>query len=80
VDGSASVEVYDADLPEAAIADLAVRFSGELALQSRVLRVSDSDNTAVLSLRVHGRDAHIHVLVDDDERPARVVIILGREG
>lgn len=76
VDGPVSVEVYDADLPEVATAEMTLRYGGEMPLSSRVLRVSDSDNFAVLSLRTRGDSVRIRVLVDDDEWPARVVIIL----
>lgn len=76
VDGPVSVQVYDADLPEAATAEMTLRFSGEMPLPSGVLRVSDSDNSAVLSLRINGDSARIRVLVDDDDWPALVVILL----
>ncbi|BFU46666.1 hypothetical protein KRMM14A1004_49030 [Krasilnikovia sp. MM14-A1004] len=61
VDGPVSVEVHDPDLPEAATAEMTLRFSGEIPLSSRVLRVSDSDNLAVLSLRTHNDSASIRV-------------------
>lgn len=76
VDGPVSVEVHDADLPEAATAEMTLRFSGRMPLSSRVLRVSDSDNSAVLSLRTNDDSVRIRVLVDDDEWPALVVIVL----
>ncbi|MEV8510506.1 hypothetical protein AB0368_37535 [Actinoplanes sp. NPDC051475] len=76
VDGPVTVEVYDAGLPESATAEMTLRFSGELPLSSRILRVSDSDNLAVLSLQTNSESVRVRVLVDDDEWPALVVIIL----
>ena len=77
VDGPVSVEVHDADFPESAIAGMTLRFSGEIPLSSRVLRVCDSDNLAVLSLRTVAETARIRLLVDDDEWPGQVIIIIG---
>ncbi|MEV4715052.1 hypothetical protein [Micromonospora sp. NPDC049374] len=76
VDGPVSVEVYDADLPEAATTSMVLRFSAEIPLPSGVLKVSDSDSAAVLSLRAIGESARIRIFVDDDEWPALVVIVL----
>jgi hypothetical protein len=76
VDGQVVVEACDAGVSDDVFTGLVARFDGEIPLTSGVLRVCDSDNVAVLSLRVRAERIRVRVLVDDDEWSARVVVVL----
>jgi hypothetical protein len=76
-DGPVEVEVYSSRLADEDVKEMVVQFSGEIAVPSGRLQVSDSDNTIVFALPVPSKQVGILILVDDDRWPARVMVILG---
>lgn len=78
VDGPVTVEVHDSEISDAGLTEMTLRFSGDVRVDSRELKVSDSDNLAVLSLRTKDGHVRLEVFVDDDVWPGRVLVVLDR--